>query len=637
MKTGIRILSALCALFLFILPNSAQISDAHVSLRVEERALKDVVQFLREESGHNLVVIQGGDVLVSLALNNVPWRDALDLAAEKAGCVVEERTAGVLAVVEPPKVTFQFEDTEMRSIIDLIASVSGANIVMGDSIGGSLSLRLTDVPWRDALDVVVKTQGYTIVEEQRGILRVVDPSSQVEQLFTRSYTLRYVRPNAKYEPIINSEFVVSTQQAGSTGGTGGGGIEEQEKTFPLLRALRKALSPEGDMEYITTSNVLIVRDTAQVHSEMTKIISKIDIEPAQVFLDVKFVSTSNSDLFNLGVDYGEFGPQVSASGGQIPITFPFNQGSGGFEDVLIANGSGTGPFTDAALNAGGTIIPDTVFGALSFTGVLGTLRLLQRDATTEVVQHPKLIALDGHEATIFVGETIRYASAKSEQGQAGGLQLSVTEASGSPVETGFQLLVIPNVIPGSNRVMMQIIPKETSLVGTGDPSVAPPGFDVFTVGASGLEGSIALPHERSSTIVTSMLLDSGQTAVVGGLTTEFDQETVQRVPGLSKIPLIGWLFQHEEHARTKSSLLVFVTPTVIRTAAENQALLDRELRNRHGEYGERLRQILYGTEPDFDRGHILAPLPGQANPEPEAYVLSEDMGGEESEEKTEEK
>jgi len=635
MKTGIRILSALCALLLFILPSTAQISDAHVSLRVEERALKDVVQFLREESGHNLVVIQGGDVLVSLELTNVPWRDALDLAAEKAGCVVEERTAGVLAVVEPPKVTFQFEDTEMRSIIDLIASVSGANIVMGDSIGGSLSLRLTDVPWRDALDVVVKTQGYTIVEEQRGILRVVDPGSQVEQLFTRSYTLRYVRPNAKYEPIINSEFVVSTKRVGAAGGAGGGGIEEQEKTFPLLRALRKALSPEGDMEYISTSNVLIVRDTAQVHSEMGKIISKIDIEPAQVFLDVKFVSTSNSDLFNLGVDYGEFGPQVSASGGQIPITFPFNQGSGGFEDVLIANGGGTGPFTDAALNAGSTIVPDTVFGALSFTGVLGTLRLLQRDTTTEVVQHPKLIALDGQEATIFVGETIRYASAKSEQGQAGGLQLSVTEASGSPVETGFQLLVIPNVIPGSNRVMMQIIPKETSLVGTGDPSVAPPGFDVFTVGASGLEGSIALPRERSSTIVTSMLLDSGQTAVVGGLTTEFDQETTQSVPGLSKIPLIGWLFQHEERARTKSSLLVFVTPTVIRTAAENQALLDRELRNRHGEYGERLRQILYGTEPDFDRGHVLAPLPGVGEKLPEAYVLSEDMEGEEPAKKTE--
>jgi general secretion pathway protein D len=439
-----------------------------------------------------------------------------------------------------------------------------------------------------------------------------------------------VRPNAKYMPVINSDFVEINDQAGGGGGAAGGEGAANEKDFPLLLALREALSPEGGMNYISTSNVLIVRDTAQVHSELTKIISKIDVEPAQVFMDVKFVSTSSNDLFNLGVDYGEFGPQVSLSGGQIPITFPFNQGSGGFEDVLIANPGGTGPFTGGG-NAGETIIPDTVFGSLSFTGVLATLRLLQRDSTTEVVQHPKLIALDGHEATIFVGETIRYATAKSEQGQAGGLQLSVTEASGSPVETGFQLLVIPNVIPGSNRVMMQIIPKETSLVGTGDPSVAPPGFDVFTVGASGLEGSIALPHERSSTIVTSMLLDSGQTAVVGGLTTEFDQKTVQRIPGLSSIPLLGWLFQHEERARTKSSLLVFVTPTVIRTAAETQALLDRELRNRHGAYGDRLRDILYGTEPSIDGGKESTSSSVGVESKPDDYVLSEDMDGKESE------
>ena len=79
---------------------------------------------------------------------------------------------------------------------------------------------------------------------------------------------------------------------------------------------------------------------------------------------------------------------------------------------------------------------------------------------------------------------------------------------------------------------MLLIPKETSLTGTGDPSVAPPGFDVFTVGASGLEGSIALPRERASTIVTSALLDSGQTAVVGGLTTELDQETISIAGGI---------------------------------------------------------------------------------------------------------
>ena len=378
----------------------------------------------------------------------------------------------------------------------------------------------------------------------------------------------------------------------------------------MIVALRKALSPGGDMDYIVNQNVIIIRDTAQVHAAVADILDRLDIEPAQVFMDVKFVSTSNQDLFSLGVDYGDLGPQITASGGQIPITLPFNLGSGGFEDAIIVPppGQSDGPF--AAGNVGNTQVPDTIFGALSFTNWIATLRLLQRDTTSEVVQAPKIWVMDGRESTIFVGETVRYAQAKSEQGQAGGLQLSVEEANNSPVETGFQLLVVPHVIPGTSKVEMDIIPKETSLTGNGDPSVAPPGFDVYTVGASGLEGTIALPRERSSTIVTSMLIDSGQTAVIGGLTSEFDTETISGVPGLSRIPLLGWFFEHEERSRTKESLMVFVTPTVVRSAAETQRILERELRERHGAYGERLEQLLYGDGYEPEHMEVDASVEG---------------------------
>src|SRR6185436_10902574 len=276
---------------------------------------------------------------------------------------------------------------------------------------------------------------------------------------------------------IDSEFVEITQKTKAAGG-GAGGAMDYERIFPVLAALKKASSPGGDMEYMPPPhNILIVRDTAQVHAEIKSILALLDTEPAQVFIDVKFVSTANRDLFNLGVDYGDRGPQVSYSGGQIPITFPFNLGAGGWEDLIIADPSGEGPFV------AGSQLPATIFGAMSFTQWSGALRMLQRDTTTEVIQAPKLVVLDGKEGTIFVGESIRYAQAKSEQGQSGGLQLSVEEADGSPVETGFQLLVQPHVIPGSNKVDLLVIPKETSLTGTGDPSVAPPGFDVFTVGA----------------------------------------------------------------------------------------------------------------------------------------------------------
>ncbi len=603
MNTGKRIICALLALVCALSVADAQTSipDARVSLRVENRKLSEVVQYLRDQSGYNVVVLEGGDTPVSLDITDVSWLDALELAAELAGCVVEERTAGVLVVTRPVRVEFAFDNAEITQVIDTIAKLSGANIVIAPEVTGTLSLRLTDVPWRDALDVAVKTLGFVVVEEDRGILRVVDPLSLQAQMETRSYQLRYVRPPSRYVPVIDSEFVTTTQKMAQSAGQGG--QINYEKTFPVIAALKKAMSPGGDLDYIADQNVIIVRDTAQVHAAIQEMLDSLDVEPAQVFIDVKFVSTSNRDLFSLGVDYGDLGPQISLGGGQIPITLPFNLGSGGFEDLIIVNPSGEGPFADPGLNSGNTLIPDTIFGALSFTQWNGTLRLLQRDITSEVIQAPKLVALDHHEATIFVGETIRYAQAKSEQGQAGGLQLSVEEADNSPVETGFQLLVLPHVVPGTNKIQMVIIPKETSLTGTGDPSVAPPGFDVFTVGASGLEGSIALPRERASTIVTSALLESGQTAVIGGLTTELDQETISKVPYLSAIPILGWFFEHEERSRNKQALWVFVTPTVVRSSRDTQRLLDLELSQRHGAYGERLQQILYGDDPNYRPGH----------------------------------
>jgi len=303
------------------------------------------------------------------------------------------------------------------------------------------------------------------------------------------------------------------------------------------------------------------------------------------------VATANSDVLNLGVDYGDNGPAVTLSGGQVPITFPFSEGAGGWDDWMIPNPAG-GPFADPALNFGNTVTPDTVFGALSFTQVQATLRLLQRDTKTEVIQAPKIIALDGSEATIFVGETVRYAEAKSEQGQAGGLQLSVAEASSSPVEVGFQLLIRPNVIPGTKKIVMEVIPKETSLSGTGTSSLAPPGFDVFTVGSGGSEGSIALPRTRSSTIVTTMMLETGQTAVIGGLTTDSDIETETKVPLLGDIPVLGELFSHESKSRDRRSLMVFITPTIVHSSEDTEVLLRQELERRRTRLKDELDALI---------------------------------------------
>jgi len=591
------LLIALALLGPAIATTSAQIAnrDARVTLNSAERTLEDVVQFLRERSGANIEIIDTEKdvistmVIRSLMVSDVHWRTALEIAAEKVGGVVEERRNGVLLVTKPPPVFFDYPENDIRDIIKEIAKIGHANIVIAPEVIGNLSVTFNGVPWRDALEVVAKTRGYTVVEERGGVLRVVDPLLLQDQLVTQSYQLRYLRPKGNYVPIIKSEFIIGNA-APPKGAVG--------EHFTVLRALEKALSTAGALDYIEDQNVVIIRDTQQAHEQVGQIITALDVEPLQVFCDVKFVTTQNGDLLSLGVDYGDSGPAVSLSGGAIPVTFPFDPGDGGFEDLFIGNHTGSGPWYTSDSSAGGnyndgaTVIPDTIFGALDFTQVVATLRLLQRDTSSEVIQAPKLIALDGHHATIFVGETIRYAEAKSEQGQAGGLQLSVAEAGNSPVEVGFQLLIRPNIIPGSDRIMMEVIPKETSLSGTGNSALAPPGFDVFTLGASGLEGSIALPRTRSSTIVTTMMLDHGQTAVIGGLTTDSESETETRVPGLWRIPLIGELFQHTEHNVQKRSLMVFLTPTIVHSREDQEKILQHELRRRRAKLREEVDALM---------------------------------------------
>lgn len=599
---ALPVVAALCAA-----PASAQAPslDAHVNLSVADRPLEDVIATLRARSGANIVVIntqdpnKPGQILeelgkrkITIDLADVAWRDALSLVAESTGLVVEQRQAGVLAVLETPRFTYDIKDGDIVDVIKAIAAISGANIVISPDVKGSVSVHFTGVPWREALDVVAKTRGYTVVIGNYGVLRVVDPKTLQDQLETKTYQLRYIRPKSQYKPMIKSEFLQAIQQQQQQGGQGQGGQIDYKKQFTALQALSKALSPAGQLDYIDTQNVVIVRDTAQVHESIKEMLSRIDLEPAQVFCDVKFVSTTNGDVLNLGVDYGDNGPSISMTGGQIPITLPFDAGRGGWDDWLIASPGGGGPFTDPTLNGGNTIIPDTVFGALSFTNWQATLRLLQRDTNTEVIQAPKIIALDGSDATIFVGETIRYAEAKSEQGQAGGLQLVVSEAAGSPVEVGFQLLIRPNIIPGTSRMVMDVIPKETSLSGTGDTNLAPPGFDVFTVGSAGESGSIALPRTRSSTIVTTMMLESGQTAVIGGLSSDTDTHTKSEVPGLSKIPLLGELFKHESKQRERRTLLVFITPTIVHNSEDTQRVLDRELDRRKQAVKEELENLI---------------------------------------------
>jgi type II secretory pathway component GspD/PulD (secretin) len=226
------------------------------------------------------------------------------------------------------------------------------------------------------------------------------------------------------------------------------------------------------------------------------------------------------------------------------------------------------------------------------------LRLIKSDIRAKIIQAPRIIALDRQQATIFVGEEIRYAEAKTEQGQAGGLEVSVKEADNSPVSTGFQLLMIPQIVPGTSQVIIEVVPKQTALSGSGG-SGAPAGFDLFQVGAGDGEGSIALPRIQSSELMTRMILDSGQTAVIGGLTTDTETEIVRKVPLLGDIPILGWLFKFSSSSKDRRSLIVLITPHIISSAEDTKDFLDNELQERRKMLETELNEI-YGiaAEPE---------------------------------------
>ncbi|MBM3960305.1 MAG: hypothetical protein FJ306_00140 [Planctomycetes bacterium] len=569
--------------------------SSRLTLRLKDRDLREVVASIRKKANANIIIDPAIEATVTIDLQDVPWRSALTLVAEQARCIVSEADGGVLRVENPPKTTFSFENTDIQKVIDTIAKISGANIAVAPEVKGTVTVRLKNIPWRDALESVVKTLGYVVVEEKRGILRVVPPSNVQQDLVSETFQLRFVRPSSTYVPFIQSTYIDDLRNRQP--------MQPGQTMFTLIDTLKQMLTPQvGTIDYVSEQNFIVVKDTRPVIENIRRTLDLIDTEPAQVQLDIRFVTTTNEDVLEVGINPGGSGWTASLGLGQIPTNLPFNLGQGGWDDRLVANptgdnsGQGSGPFADETRNAGETTVPNVVFGALNFQQVTATLRLLKRDTRSELVQAPQIVTLDHQPATIFVGEAIRYAQARVEQGQAGGLLLALEEGDESPVSIGFQLLTTPHVVPGTDKIVMQVIPQRTSLSGTGNSPLAPAGFDVFTIGSGGSEGVIALPRVASSTLSTTVLLRSGQTAVLGGLKSKTQSETITKLPLLGDIPVLGYLFKGKSRQDTMTTLLVFITPELIRSPEDVEKSMQRALEERLRDHSNiaQQREAIFG-------------------------------------------
>lgn len=559
-----------------------QQGDTRISIRAVKQPLADVLAYIADRAGVNIFLAEGVQEAVTVSFDRVPWRLALEEVAEKSGCVLVQKATNVIRVEQPPRVSFEFVGADVKEVIDAIAKYAGTSVVTAPEVQGEVHLRLNDVPWRTALDTVAKTLGYVVVEEEWGIYRITSPSKLTQQLETRVFTLKYLRPPAPYTPKIDTNYADDNR----TRPTGDAG-----KDFTLINALKSALTQSGNLEYHARENMVIVTDTAPALDKIERILNEIDVEPAQVFIDVKFVTTSNNDVLNYGVDIGDEGFSVGISGAAIPSRLPFSLGGGGFGSDIVANAAQTIPGLDAdqTLNA-------VTFGTLDFTQATATLNLLKRDQGSRIVQAPKLLALDNQEATIFVGRTVRYAETQASSNQSGGLTFAIREAENSPVQTGFQLFMVPHVVPGTNKIIMTVVPEAEQLVGrSSDPNLA--GFQIFTSGeGTPNEVSIALPQVSASTLISTLMLESGETAVIGGLITEQEAETVNKIPVLGDIPILGFFFKSVNRSIVNESLYIFITPRIIRDSESYAEILKQEEMKRQKAIEAEVERIWSGVD-----------------------------------------
>lgn len=580
---------------------AVQQRGALFTLDVTERPLKQVLDYLSTISNINIRVVKEKDnkLPVSFRLENVTYRAVLDFIARKYGMIVDDRdlaASHIIYIDTPERVSMVFARADIRDVINTIAIQSNANIVIGPEITGEVSMRLENVPWNEALNIVVKTLDFVTVNEANNTIRITTKDKIAQQLDIRIFRLAYVSPEgSSYTATLTSEFASKT-----------GSKEVKDAGQSLIDVLTHVKTPQGSISFEKRANALVVRDTPNALDQMQSIIDKLDVPPKQIHVSVKLVELSDSDAERIGVNWNQ-GIQFAMS----PLSnwssaFPFDVSNGISRSILgkltVGQGdrAGVDPLTRAivrspdifslnqavsrgggfaALATGGAATtaiasPNLALGSMGFKATNALFELFRTKTSGRVIQAPQLITLDNEEATIQVGELVRYAESFVASTTGGGQVSGFREAAGSPIKLGLQLLIIPHVTGPENNVLMTIIPKTESFSldrsGTGG---APAGFQRF-IGPDGIQ--LDLPQTNQRIVVTKMMLRNGETGVIGGLRQEREDLSEVKVPVFSEIPIFGRLFKHRSRSDTGSNLMVFVTPTIIDFHAADDFKKDME-------------------------------------------------------------
>jgi type IV pilus assembly protein PilQ len=551
-------------------PKIVEELEARINLSYRRAPLERVLDRIAGSAGGINIKIHDEDderlaeyekMPVSIDLSGVTWRTAIDYVAKKYRFVVNTSMEqdGVILLERPPRITMNVQKAPIENVIKLIASDANANIIIGPEVKGIVTFSINDVPWKEALDSILKTHGFIKVEDASGVIRVTTPEKVQQQQEVRIFSLRYVSPEgSRYRAKLSSDYVERAEGAGATG-----------NEFSLLQVLEQIKSPEGTISYERRTNQLIIKDTATKLAEIERIIKEIDQAPLQIQLTTRIMTYTSEGDDDRGVKWDQ-GLTSTVNGGSWATTFPFSVKSeadnfGAFGQMgpwsaitypkaktgLSSINYETARYTNRLLGSGLELeeISNT-YGTMSFSALQATLQLYKYDQNVKLLQAPQIVALDNEEATIHIGKIIRYAEFYSETTDSGGTQTGYRAAT--PLQLGVQLLVVPHVIRSANKILLTVIPKTEDLDGEG------------RVFGEGTDNELWLPQTISKTVVTRMMLNNKETGVIAGLISDKVTTAETKVPVIGDIPVIGKLFSSKSVDPEKTNVNFLITPQIIK-------------------------------------------------------------------------
>ncbi len=429
--------------------------------------------------------------------------------------------------------SLNFQDIEVRAILQILADFTGLNIVVSDSVKGNLTLRLQNVPWDQALDIILRTKGLSM--RQNGNVIFIAPTEEVAA--REKLDLESRKTVDELIPLRTEIIQVNYAKAKDLG-------ELLKKKSGEKGTEQSILSPRGAVEPDERTNSLIVKDIPDKLAEIRDLVTKLDKPARQVMIDSRVVIASNDFSRDLGAQFGVTGVNQTSQG--VNAVSGSLNGTGTIIDSAINNLTSTGqpfPVTVPALSdrlgvslaaAGAPSIAFSILGADYLVDL--ELSALQVEGKGEVLSNPRVVTADLKKATVLQGRQIPYATVSQ---------------SGTNVEfkdAFLKLEVTPQITPDDRISMKLKVSKDEQ------------GAAVVT--ATGSQVSI---DKRE--LETEVMVNNGETVVLGGVFEQTKTDNVSKVPLLGDVPLLGYLFRNTSKTDAKRELLIFVTPQILKSGS----------------------------------------------------------------------